>query len=55
VQQEEEARAAGGERGGLGLLPSEATLTPSLIQKKSLEILSSRGRKVSSTPIVLLS
>lgn len=49
--QEEEARAGSaggmGEKGGL-LLPSEATLTPSLIQKKSLEILSSRGRKVSS-------
>jgi len=47
---EEEARAGSaggvGERGGL-LLPAEATLTPSLIQKKSLEILSSRGRKVS--------
>ena len=49
--QEEEARAGSaggmGEKGGL-LLPAEATLTPSLIQKKSLEILSSRGRKVSS-------
>ena len=54
VQQEEEARATAGERGGLGLLPAEATLTPSLIQKKSLEILSSRGRKVSSTPIIVL-
>jgi hypothetical protein len=45
---------AGGERDGLGMLPVEAALTPSLIQKKSLEILSSRGRKVSSTQIVLI-
>jgi hypothetical protein len=52
ARQEEEARAGSagemaGERGG-ALLPAEATLTPSLIQKKSLEILSSRGRKASS-------
>lgn len=50
AQQDQEGRASGGERDGLGLLPAEATLTPSLIQKKSLEILSSRGRKVSLTP-----
>ena len=49
LRKEAEEKAAdaamNGERGGIGLLPAEATLTPSLIQKKSLEILSSRGRK----------
>ena len=57
LRKEAEEKAAdvtmNGERGGIGLLPAEATLTPSLIQKKSLEILSSRGRK-GSDPQVLL-
>jgi len=57
LRKEAEEKAAdaamNGERGGIGLLPSEAVLTPSLIQKKSLEILSSRGRK-GTDPQVLL-
>jgi len=46
AQQEEEARAAGELK--------EEDLTPSLIQKKSLEIMSSRGRK-GTDPKMLLS